>query len=496
MNSGAKLISGATLTKGAALFIGKRIVQALLILLLALLLLVALAFAFNLTIKLTRFAPYISETIESTSGVNIHIDGEILFTLGSTTEVNIDGFRWQQRDSDKLPFLQFERGVFSFDFWSLFGRQISIEKIALSTVDLNLVIKKGMKLNIPELDLMALLEWINHRADELPLFIAEDIELKQASLTFLVPEKNLKGDLVFDHIDASWGWNSPLQLFGDGVLHDDDPYPISIALKGDPFKSLGVASKEWTTIFNIAGNQADIATTLTLTGEDAHALEEDEVALAKNRTYALAVEVNQLQYGKILSNLGVEGAGHGHLNAHIFLQGMLTNLDQPLVSSTGTIELAVWPSELRANPLDFWAINIINMLLIGLSEDSKVNCAVARFDLTDSILTSEALIFDTSRLRVYGSGNINLLSREIDIWIEAKAKQLQWLSKDVPVRLSGSIDNPKIELKKMGIFKSAVKSVVNFTLPLLPVLINDTMESDGSKDCLMSMQANRGRIKE
>jgi hypothetical protein len=273
-------------------------------------------------------------------------------------------------------------------------------------------------------------------------------------------------------------------------------YPISIAIKGDRFKALGVASKEWSSSLNIAGNHADIATTLTLTGEDILALDTDEVVLAKNRDYALMVEVNQLKYGQILTHLGVEEAGQGHLNARIFLQGMLANLDQPLISSTGTIEVAVWPSELRANPLDFWAINIINMLLIGLSEDSKVNCAVARFDLSNAQLTSEALIFDTSRLRVYGSGHINLLSREVDIWIEAKAKQLQWLSKEVPVRLIGSLDNPQIELKKMGIFKSAVKSVVNFTIPLLPVLVNDTMESDGSKDCLMSMQANSGRIKE
>lgn len=483
-------------TAGTALYIGKRIIQVLLLLILALLLLVALAFAFNVTIKLSRFAPFISHIVESYSGVKVHIDGDILLTLGSTTELETEGIRWQEHDSDKLPFLKLERGEASIDVWSLFGPQIIIEKIALSALDLNLIVEKGMEFNIPEVDLIALLEWINYRADKIPPFIADDIVLENVSFLFLAPEKNLKGQLDFDHINAAWGWDSPLQLFGDGVLHDYDPYPISIAAKGGPFKALGVASKDWTSSFNIAGNVADISTTLTLSAESEVGLEKGERVLAKNRDYALKVKVNKFQYGDVLSHMGVTDAGQGYLNARIILQGMLANLDHPLILSTGTIEIAVWPSGLKANPLDFWAINIINMLFIGLNEDSKVNCAVARFDLSDATLTSEALIFDTSRLRVYGSGHINLLSRELDFWIEAKAKQLQWLSKEVPVRIKGSLDDPEIELKKMGIFKSAVKSVVNFSLPLLPVLINDTMESDGSKDCLMSMKADSGRIKE
>lgn len=478
------------------MFIAKRIVQVLLVLTLALLIVVMLAFASNLTINLSRFSPLITDTIESYTGLTILFDGELSVTLGQEPEIKVEGLRWQESDAEDVPFLQLFHLALSVDLASVFDEEVIIKRLLLSELELNLIAEEGMEFNIPELDLMGFLEWINKRVETIPPFVADDIQVTHLQLRFLAPEKSVKGKVIFDHIDAKWGWNAPLWLVGDGVIDGDDPKPVTIAASGGAFRTLGDASEEWLSSVNIAGNIADISTQLILRGEDSDSLKQSESVLAKNREYELLVQLNNLQYGDFLIHLGLEEPMKGELNGSIVLHGDLTNLDQPLTNSTGTIELAVWPDSLSANPLDFWAVNIINLLFSSLSEDSKVNCAVARFDLSEGELSSDVMIFDTSRLRVYGNGKFNLVSRELDFWVEAKAKQIQWISKEVPVRIKGSLDKPEIELEKMGLFKSTVKSVVNVTLPLLPVLINDTMESDGSKDCLQSMQANSGRIKE
>lgn len=474
----------------------KRIAQTLLILTASLLILLVFAFASNLTIKLSRLVPFITDTVESYSGLKILIDGDVSVTLGWKTDIEVEGLRWQENEAEEIPFLQLGYSVLSVDLTSFFDDEIIVERVALSGLELNLIVEDGMKFNIPELDLMGFLEWVNSRIEKVPPFAANDIQFTNVSLRFLAPEKSLKGLFVFDHIDASWGWNDPLRLMGDGVFQDYDPKPTTIAVKGGAFRALADASEEWSSSFSIAGNKADLLTRLTLSGENPKVLVQGKRVLAKNREYEWLVELNNLPYGDFLNHLGLEEPMQGDLNATVLLRGDLVNLDHPLTRSTGTIELAVWPDSMRANPLDFWAVNIINLLFSRLHEDSKVNCAVARFDLSEGTLSSDVMIFDTSRLRVYGNGQFNLISRELDFWVEAKAKQIQWLSKEVPVRIIGSLDKPEIEFEKMGLFKSTVKSVVNFTLPLLPVLINDTMESDGSKDCLLSMQANKGRIKE
>ncbi len=481
---------------GIVLFIAKKVAQTLLLLMVTLLIAVMLAFAFNLTVNLSRFTPLIASTVESYTGLRILFDGELSVTLGQVPEVQLEGLRWQKNEEDEIPFLQLGHSELSVDFTSLFDEEVIVKKVQLSALALNLVAKEGEGLNIPELDLMVFLEWLNQRVETLPPFIADDIQLTDLSFRLLAPEKSLKGQFTFDQIDAKWGWNSPLWLMGEGTIDDANPKPITISANGGAFRTLGDASEKWVSSVNVAGNKADISTQLILSGDDSAGLKQDEHVLAKNREYELFVQINHLPYGDLLLYLGLQEPMKGELNASVFLQGDMTNLDQPLIHSTGTIELAVWPDNLHANPLDFWAVNIINLMFSHLNEDSKVNCAVARFDLSDGALSSDVMIFDTSRLRVYGNGTFNLADRELDFWVDAKAKQVQWLSKEVPVRIKGTLDKPEIEFEKMGVFKSTVKSVVNFTLPLLPVLINDTMESDGSKDCLQSMQASRGRIKE
>lgn len=476
--------------------LAKRIIHILLVLISVLLIVVLLGFASNVTLNLSRFSLLMTDTIESFTGLRVLFDGALSVTLGREVKVEVEGLRWQESDAAETPFLQVSHSEVSVDLASILDEEVIIKKVRLAALELNLIVEEGMEFNIPELDLMGFLEWLNQRVEKIPPFIADDIQLTNVSLRFLAPEKSLKGQFVFDHIDAKWGWNSPLWLVGDGIIDDDVPKPITIAANGGAFRSLGDASQAWLSKVNIAGNKADISTQLRLSSENDSALQQVEPVLAKNRAYELLVQLNDLPYGAFLDYLGLEEPMAGELDTSIMLRGDLANLDQPLMNSTGTIELAVWPENLKANPLDFWAVNIINLVFSSLNEDSKVNCAVARFDLSDGELVSDTMIFDTSRLRVYGSGKFNLISRELDFWVKAKAKQIQWLSKEVPVRIKGSLDKPEIAFEKMGVFKSTVKSVVNFSLPILPVLINDTMESDGSKDCLQSMQVNSGRIKE
>jgi len=465
---------------------------------------VTLLFVLSPTITVTRFAPFITEVIESHTDLEFSIDGEITIKPGLDTFVFLGGLHLSEEDAAGQPFLSIGKSELFLDLHSILNGPINIRNITLSDVMVNVVHQGNMEFNIPDIELLELMQWVDRNIAIIPPFIAKDVQLRHVLINFSDIEHNLSGQWLLEEIDAGWGWDSPLTLFGEGILLGSPPKgprnkPITISVTADSMRYLGDKSLLWNSALHIAANEGDILLKLALVPAIEPSLLNTEEYL---RDYELGAQVKQFQYGDLLSRLGVasklgiEGDMSGHLGADISLKGRISDLDDPLLKSSGVIEVSVWPQNQRANALDFWATNIVNMVLKGMNADSTINCAVARFNLSDGALSSEVMVFDTSRLRVYGEGSFDLANNNIDFLIVPKAKQIQWLDKSVPVRLKGSLEKPEIEIKKKGLFKSVAKSVINFSIPVLPILINDTMESDGSKECLQSMQKNRGRLKD
>jgi len=465
---------------------------------------VALLFVFSPTITVTKFAPFVTEVVNSSSDLEISIDGEITIKPGLDTLVFLEGVHLSDEEAVGQPFLSIAKSELSLDLRSVLNEPINIQKVTLSDLMINVVHQGDMGFNIPDLELLELMQWVDRNIVNIPPFIARDVQLRHVLINVSDLENNLSAQGLFDEIDAGWGWDYPLTAFGEGVLKgnvasDIDSKSITISANAGSMRHLGDKSLLWRSAFHIASNEGDVLLKLALApATEASQLNTEEYL----RVYKLDVGVKQLQYGDLLTRLGVaaklgiEGGMTGHIGAEISLEGNVSDLGDPLLASSGVVEVSVWPQSQRANMIDFWATNIVNMVLKGMNSDSTINCAVARFNLSGGVLSSEVMVFDTSRLRVYGDGSFDLSNNNIDFLIVPKAKQIQWLDKSVPVRLMGSLEKPEIEVQKTGLFKSVAKSVINFSIPLLPILINDTMDSDGSKECLKSMQKNSGSLKD
>ncbi len=84
-----------------------------------------------------------------------------------------------------------------------------------------------------------------------------------------------------------------------------------------------------------------------------------------------------------------------------------------MAHANGHIDFAVWPKNMRSGIFDLWAVNLFVALApaVDPAKESKVNCALGRFDLRDGKLTQDAILMDTSRMRVTGEGGADF-SRE------------------------------------------------------------------------------------
>jgi hypothetical protein len=82
-------------------------------------------------------------------------------------------------------------------------------------------------------------------------------------------------------------------------------------------------------------------------------------------------------------------------------------------------------------------------LLTGGGNTTEIYCAVSKFAIVNGVATSEALIFDTSNLSGRGSGTINLGSEALDLLIHPETKQPALASLAVPIRITGTLANPR-----------------------------------------------------
>ena len=473
--------------------------------------LVTLSFVFSPTIPVTRLAPFITESINRPPGLKLSIEGEVSIKLGLDTQILLEGLNlWDEKAADH-PFLSMGKTTLSLDFLSVLNGPVNIQQVVLSDVALNVVHLGDMKFNIPDIDLLELMKWLDNNIADIPPFTAHDMKLKHVLISISDLENDLSGQWLLEEVDASWGWESPLTLFSEGgflgksskILNSK---PITISATADSMRHFGDKSLLWNSAFHLAANESDMSLKLAL---EPTKIVEPSLIDTKDylRGYALDVKVKQFQYGGLLSDidevfkldlatkLDTEGELRGHLGTDVSLTGQVNDLADPLLKSSGVIEVFVWPQDQNAHEIDFWAANLVNMAFKVKDADSIVNCAVARFNLSEGVLNSEVLVFDTSRLRVYGEGSFDLSNNYIDFLITPKTKQLHWVDKTIPIRLKGTLDEPKGEVKKTGLLISTAKSVVNFVIPILPLLINDTMKNDGSKECLKSMDESSKDLK-
>jgi hypothetical protein len=108
--------------------------------------------------------------------------------------------------------------------------------------------------------------------------------------------------------------------------------------------------------------------------------------------------------------------------------------------ANGRIDVAVWPKELSSGVFDLWAVNVFLAALPAVDPSAApvVNCVVARFDLRDGKLSDDAIVIDTSRMRVTGKGGADFRDETLAFRLQPQAKTAQFFSLATPVDVTGT----------------------------------------------------------
>lgn len=160
----------------------------------------------------------------------------------------------------------------------------------------------------------------------------------------------------------------------------------------------------------------------------------------------LDLTLEQVDYGLLARVVHPKSRLSGRLDLQLGLHAQTPSLAQAMKYGDGALRFVLWPQDLRTDLVDLWAGNLFLALVkrFGTDSGSTINCARADFGLADGLLRGQRMLIDTSRARIYGTGEADLRSRTLSLRFRPWPKRAEFFSLATPLEVDGSLDAFKI----------------------------------------------------
>jgi hypothetical protein len=211
----------------------------------------------------------------------------------------------------------------------------------------------------------------------------------------------------------------------------------------------------------------------------AYDLKESEV------DFQVAASVKRFDYGIIARRLNRADDIRGLFSLNLELAGQAPSLDSIMRNANGTLDFAVWPTELRSGVFNLWSANLVLTLLplIDPGQKSQVNCIVGRFDLKDGDLSDDKILIDTSRVRIRGAGHANLKTEELAFVFRPRAKGPGLFRLQTPLRVSGTLTDQRFGFDPRDVFFSTLRMIASPILVPIEWFTLGPQPRDGADVC-------------
>lgn len=157
------------------------------------------------------------------------------------------------------------------------------------------------------------------------------------------------------------------------------------------------------------------------------------------------LDVKALQLARLFPEAKLTKASVGAIHGDIDLKGRGNTVAKMLATSNGAVALLMGSGQISNLLMEFAGIDgaeIIKFFMQG-DEDVHLRCAAAAFDVKDGLMTSRAMVFDTSDTVIYGTGAISLATEAMDLTLRPYPKDMSILSLRSPLKVGGTFAAPK-----------------------------------------------------
>jgi len=178
------------------------------------------------------------------------------------------------------------------------------------------------------------------------------------------------------------------------------------------------------------------------------------------------LDVRSLQLNKLFPAVESTKTGFGKISGQFNLTGRGNSVAQMLGSASGDMAMLMGKGEISNILLEFMGLDggeVIKFLVRGDST-VQLRCAAAAFDVKQGLMSSRAIVLDTSDTVITGQGQISLANETLDILFKPQPKDMSILSLRSPLRIGGTFAQATA-----GPEKSALAGRVGIALALAAV---------------------------
>jgi uncharacterized protein involved in outer membrane biogenesis len=156
------------------------------------------------------------------------------------------------------------------------------------------------------------------------------------------------------------------------------------------------------------------------------------------------LEGRSLELSKMFRDVNLTRTSFGKIHADIDLKGRGNSVAQMLGGASGNVSMLMGKGQISNLLLELAGLDgaeIIKFLIRG-DNNVPVRCAATAFDVKVGLMSSRALVLDTSDTVVYGQGSINLATEALNLYFRPYPKDMSILSLRSPLKVTGSLGAP------------------------------------------------------
>ena len=217
---------------------------------------------------------------------------------------------------------------------------------------------------------------------------------------------------------------------------------------------------------------------------------------AQPPAFALRLEADTIDYGKLLSAMEITDGVAGTLKATVDVRGIGDSPRAIAAGLNGRVDIVAGEGRIANTLMANAGTGVLDMFSAWeeTGEDMRLTCALVRLPLSGGIGTSEAVLLDTDTVTVGAEGGVDLRDETLDFRITPQAKQTSLLSLAVPFRMSGTLRAPQFGPDPLGTALGAAKIAGMLLNPLVAggVLLLESETAD-KNPCVAALEATPGQ---
>lgn len=169
--------------------------------------------------------------------------------------------------------------------------------------------------------------------------------------------------------------------------------------------------------------------------------------------FTTRLDARGLQFNQLFPTVKTTKTGFGKISGQFDLKGRGNSMAQMLGSASGNTSVLMGKGEISNILLEFMGLDGGEVIKFFLRGDRNVllRCAAADFEVKQGLMSSRAIVLDTTDTVITGQGQISLAKETLDILLKPQPKDKSILSFRTPLRIGGTFASPSAGPEKAAL---------------------------------------------